>query len=222
MSGRHEHHHVSFPPAEHAAGRAGRWFERRLHAAFASLLHAWLGSPPQVLDLRPTAAFCVQKWWRRHLLTATGVAAGSVLVIKTDVSGGMAPNEGKCSEDEQGQELYIPMNNTVSLAELPVVGYEASAVSSTGEGGAHGPSVQSAQGDELYIPMNCTASFGGGACVAQGLPHRTGACDCKWVGGHVLGHLRSQSSCAVKAGSIASPQCASPHAVHLLHLPQPQ
>lgn len=64
---------------------------------------------------RCTAALRVQKWWRRHLLTATGVAAGSVLVIKTDVSGGMAPNEGKCSEDEQGQELFIPMNNTVSL-----------------------------------------------------------------------------------------------------------
>ena len=56
-----------------------------------------------------------QKWWRRHLLTAMGVAGGSVLVIKTDVSGGMAPNEGKCSEDEQGQELYIPMNNTYTF-----------------------------------------------------------------------------------------------------------
>ena len=55
----------------------------------------------------------VQKWWRRHLLTATGVASGSVLVVKTDVSGGMAPNGGKCTADEQGQELYIPMNNTV-------------------------------------------------------------------------------------------------------------
>lgn len=35
----------------------------------------------------------VQKWWRRPLLTATGVAAGSVMVIKTDVQGGMPPSK---------------------------------------------------------------------------------------------------------------------------------
>lgn len=70
-----------------------------------------------------------QKWWRRHLLTATGVAAGSVLVIKTDVGGGMAPNAGKCSEDEQGQELYIPMNNTYTFYACRNHGEERSAAS---------------------------------------------------------------------------------------------
>lgn len=66
-------------------------------------------------DYKPLDPSVNRKWWRRHLLTATGVAGGSVLVIKTDVSGGMAPNEGKCSEDEQGQELFIPMNNTYTF-----------------------------------------------------------------------------------------------------------
>jgi hypothetical protein len=66
-------------------------------------------------DYKPLDPEVNRKWWRRHLLTATGVASGSVLVIKTDVSGGMAPNEGKCSEDEAGQELYIPMNNTYTV-----------------------------------------------------------------------------------------------------------
>lgn len=33
-----------------------------------------------------------QKMWRRPLIKATGVAAGSALVVKTDVKGGMPPS----------------------------------------------------------------------------------------------------------------------------------
>lgn len=42
------------------------------------------------------------------------MAVGSVLVVKTDVSGGMPHGDTKCEASEEGQELIVPMNNTVS------------------------------------------------------------------------------------------------------------
>lgn len=80
-----------------------------LQAPAPHSLPAWPRAPPSA----PLSARPPQKWWRRPLLRTTGVAEGSVLVVKKDSQGGMPPSE-TCSDE--GEMIYMPMNNTCELS----------------------------------------------------------------------------------------------------------
>lgn len=66
--------------------------------------------PAQVTyDYKPLDFEVNRKWWRRPIVRASGIAAGSALVVKTDVQGGMPPDD-TC--ENEGEPIYVPMNNT--------------------------------------------------------------------------------------------------------------
>lgn len=55
-----------------------------------------------------------RKWWRRPLLRNSGIAANTWVAIKTDVEGGMPPNNQECVSGED-TDLFVPMNNTYTF-----------------------------------------------------------------------------------------------------------
>lgn len=50
----------------------------------------------------PSRLLCPQKWWRRPLIRTSGIAVGAVLVVKTDVKGGMPPGGSDCDTGDDG------------------------------------------------------------------------------------------------------------------------
>ncbi len=56
----------------------------------------------------PPACSALQKWWRRPLIRTSGIAAGAVLVVKTDVKGGMPPGGSDCDSGDDGDLQVWP------------------------------------------------------------------------------------------------------------------
>ncbi|KAL4451441.1 hypothetical protein ABPG77_009513 [Micractinium sp. CCAP 211/92] len=65
-------------------------------------------------DYEPQDPEVNRKWWRRPLIRTSGIAAGAVLVVKTDVKGGMPPGGSDCDSGDDG-DLQVPMNNTYTV-----------------------------------------------------------------------------------------------------------
>ncbi|KAL4420605.1 hypothetical protein ABPG75_010287 [Micractinium tetrahymenae] len=60
----------------------------------------------------PATALWPWKWWRRPLIRTSCIAIGAVLVVKTDIKGGMPPGGSDCDGDG---DLQVPMNNTYTV-----------------------------------------------------------------------------------------------------------